>query len=160
MEIKSSEIFQRVVDNKASDLHLSVGVPPIIRVNKKLTTLPGYTVFKNDDILGLLKQILDAYQLEKYLSEKELDFSFGLGEQARFRANAFFQKGFSAASFRAIPYKIPSLTDLNLPPIIAEFAKLPRGFVLVTGATGHGKSSTLASLIDSINKERATHIIT
>lgn len=160
MEIKSNEIFQRVIDSKASDLHLSVGIPPLIRINKKLSTLPGYTILTNESIINLLKQLLDQFQLEKYLAEKELDFSFGVGEQARFRANSFFQKGFHAASFRIIPYEIPSLTDLNLPPVVAEFAKLPRGFVLITGSTGHGKSSTIASLIDSINKDRAAHILT
>lgn len=160
MELTAKDIFQKVVDNKASDLHLTVNLPPMMRVSRQLMPLPGYSVLNADLIDGLLKQLLTEFQLKLLTENKELDFSFSLGEEARFRANAFYQKGFIAASFRAIPYTIPPVEDLNLPPIIAEFTKLPRGLVLVTGATGHGKSTTLASLIDHINKMRASHIIT
>lgn len=160
MELIAKDIFQKVVDNKASDLHLTVNLPPMIRVSRQLMPLAGYTNLNAEAIQGLLKQLLTEYQLKLLEDTKELDFSFSLGEEARFRANAFYQKGFLAASFRAIPYKIPNFDELSLPNIIAEFTKLPRGLVLVTGATGHGKSTTLASLIQNINDTRATHILT
>ena len=160
MELTAKGILQKVVDNKASDLHLTVNLPPMIRVSRQLMPLPGYSLLTADLIDGLLKQLLTEFQLKLLTENKELDFSLSLGEEARFRANAFYQKGFIAASFRAIPYKIPSIEELNLPPIIAEFTKLPRGLLIVTGAAGHGKSTTLAALIDYINQMRASHIIT
>jgi twitching motility protein PilT len=160
MEINIKELFGKVVDNKASDLHLTVGLPPMLRVNTELKPMPGYSALSSDQIEEVLKKLLDAHQLKKFTEQKEFDFSFSLGERARFRSNAFYQKGYVSIAFRSIPFNIPSIETLNLPSIVTEFAKLPRGFVLVTGATGHGKSTTLASMIDFINKHRALHIIT
>lgn len=160
MELNAKDLFKKVVAQKASDLHLTVNLPPMVRVDTKISPLPGYSPLTNDQIMGLIKQLLNETQMELFTKQMELDFSFSLGEEARFRANAFTQKGYVAAAFRAIPFTIPSFDQLNLPSILTEFAKLPRGFVLVTGATGHGKSTTLASLIDYINKNRALHIVT
>jgi twitching motility protein PilT len=160
MEIITKQLFEKVVESKASDLHLTVGLPPMVRVNTELKPLTGFTALDSPAIENVLKQLLDENQLAKFYKDKEFDFSFSLGERARFRANAFYQKGYVSAAFRAIPFIIPTLETLNLPSIVAEFAKLPRGFVLVTGATGHGKSTTLASMIDFINRNRSLHVIT
>jgi len=160
MELNPKDVLQQVVNNKASDIHLTVGLPPMIRVNSKLQPLSGMSVLDHEAIEKFVFQILNDVQEEKLKKEKEIDFSFSLGTKSRFRANAFFQKGFLAAAFRSIPYRVPTLEELNLPPIISDFCKLPRGFVLVTGATSQGKSTTLAAMIQYINTHRSMHIVT
>lgn len=160
MEINVKQLFEKTVDAKASDLHLTVGLPPMLRVSSVLKPMMGYSPLSSDNIEKVLAQVLDEKQLELFHKNKEFDFSFSLGERSRFRSNAFYQKGYVSLAFRSIPFNIPTIDSLNLPSILTEFAKLPRGFVLVTGATGHGKSTTLAAMIDFINKNRAMHIIT
>src|SRR3989344_4707155 len=160
MQLSAKEVLQKIVDNKASDLHLTIGLPPMMRVSSNLSTVPGYAALDSTTIEEFVFQILNDVQEEKLKKEKEIDFSFSLGTKSRFRANAFYQKGFLAAAFRSIPYRVPTIEELNLPSIITEFCKLRRGFVLVTGATSQGKSTSLAAMINHINTNRSLHIIT
>ncbi len=160
MELNKQEVFSKLLANNASDLHVTVGLPPMMRQNTEIKPLPGYSPLTEEQIEKFVYGLLTPSQQSKLKETRELDFSFSFGEKARLRANAFYQKGYLAAAFRAIPYKIPTLQDLNLPMILAEFCKLPRGFVLLTGPTSQGKSTTLAAMIDYINTNRALHIIT
>lgn len=154
------EILNKVVSLKASDLHLTIGAMPTLRINGKLGPLAGYKVLDESTLEDLIFSLLNQDQKELLLVNKEVDFSFSLATEARFRVNAFYQKGYLAASLRSIPFKIPSLDELNLPKFLYKFANLPQGFILVTGAAGQGKSTTIAALIDYINENRAEHIIT
>ncbi|NCT55359.1 type IV pilus twitching motility protein PilT [bacterium] len=160
MEINLKELLQNIVDRNSSDLHLTVGLPPMMRIDRALQPVPGFASLTNADVESLVYPILNDIQTNQLKTERELDFSFSHGEKARFRGNAFHQKGFLSAAYRMIPYTVPTLDQLNLPSKVAEFCKLPRGFVLVTGATSQGKSTTLASMIDHINTYQAKHIIT
>ncbi len=154
------QLLTTVVKEGASDLHLTVGRPPTLRVAGNLLPLlkeePASAETARELILGMLSE----EQKEKFMSQKELDFSYDFRGKARFRVNIFHQRGFMGAALRLIPAKISSLKELNLPPLLEEFAKLEQGFLLVVGPTGHGKSTTLASLIDQINRTRSEHIIT
>ena len=154
------DLMTLVAKEKASDLHLSVGRHPSLRISGELTALVKHPVLTASDTEGMVFSIISPEEKEKFLKEKSLDFSYTYEDKARFRANVFFQRGFVGAAFRLIPVEIQSLADLNLPPILAEFVRREQGFFLVVGPTGHGKSTTLASLIDIINRERAEHIIT
>ncbi|HKC04497.1 MAG TPA: type IV pilus twitching motility protein PilT [Patescibacteria group bacterium] len=158
MDIK--QYLQNIVDLKASDLHLISGIPPAIRIDGALSPAAGAGVLTPDDINGLLKQILNNEQLERLAVNKEIDFSLAFSEKARFRVNAYTQKGAPAAAFRQIPLTIPKIEDLGLPPILHSFTNLRQGFVLITGPTGHGKSTTLAAMLEEINMTRAAHIVT
>lgn len=160
MDINLKDLLQNIVDRNSSDLHLTVGLPPMMRIDRALQPVPGYPSLTNADIENLVYPILNEIQTKQLKSEREIDFSFSHGEKARFRGNAFHQKGFLSVAYRMIPYVVPTLAELNLPSVIAELCKLPRGFVLVTGATSQGKSTTLASMIDYINTNQAKHIIT
>ncbi|MGA3292129.1 MAG: type IV pilus twitching motility protein PilT [Candidatus Microgenomates bacterium] len=158
MDIK--QLLQGVVDAKASDLHLITGIPPTLRIDGELIPLPGTGVLTPDIISELLKEILTSEQMERLSVNRELDFSFPFSEKGRFRVNAYTQKGSSAAAFRLIPLEIPSIESLGLPPILHSFTVLKQGLVLITGPTGHGKSTTLAAMLQEINKNRAAHIVT
>lgn len=154
------ELLEEVVKREASDLHLTVGAVPTLRIDGALAPLEGTNPLSAEVVKGLCFSLLTEEQKDILLANKELDFSFALGELARFRVNVYHQKGYLAAALRHIPFKIRTLEELNLPPIIKNFSKLPQGFVLVTGPTGHGKSTTLAALINEINENRADHIVT
>src|SRR3989339_1814274 len=154
------QLLLEVIKRKASDLHLTVGALPTLRVDGSLTPLEGEKPLMAEDVQGLVFSILTEEQKEILLANKELDFSFALGEVARFRVNVYHQKGYLAASLRLIPAKIKTLEELNLPSIIKNFVRLPQGFVLITGPTGHGKSTTLAAVINEINETRSEHIVT
>lgn len=154
------DFLKTMVKNGASDLHLAVGSAPSIRIDGKLCPLEGYDILKNDAMRDVLYKIIDADQREVFEKTRELDFSYSIPGISRFRGNMLFQRGTLGAVFRAIPAKPPSLEELNLPPIIKELCERPRGLVLVTGPTGSGKSTTLASMIDYINRSRADHIVT
>lgn len=158
MDIKS--LLQLTVDSHASDLHLVVGFPPTLRIDGVLTPVPQTTVLDNDALEALLWQIMSAEQKELLLTNKEVDFSFAFGKVARFRVNAYFQKGYVSAAFRLIPMEIKDIKQLNLPEICYEFTKLVQGFILITGPTGHGKSTTLAAILNEVNQNRAVHILT
>jgi len=154
------EILALVAKEKASDLHLSVGRHPTLRISGNLVALAKHPILTAQDISGIVFSIITPEEKEKFLKEKSLDFSYAYADKARFRANVFFQRGFISAAFRLIPVEIQSLAELNLPPALAEFARREQGFFLVVGPTGHGKSTTLASLVGIINHERAEHVIT
>lgn len=158
MDIK--QLLQLTIDQKASDLHLVAGVPPTLRMNSVLSPIPNEGVLTGEVISNLLKEIISAEQLQKLTVNKELDFSLAFSEKSRFRVNAYHQKGSMAAAFRQIPLEIPTVDSLNLPKILHKFTAMRQGFILVTGPTGHGKSTTLASIINEINTLRATHIVT
>jgi twitching motility protein PilT len=155
-----NELLQIAKDRKASDLHITVGVPPQIRVNGELVALDEYPRLMGDDTFRLVDSVMGDRQ-RKMLEEKgEVDFSFGVPSLGRFRVNAFRQRGTMAAAFRIVGTSIPEPEDLGLPQSVIELYKKQRGLVLVTGPTGSGKSTTLASLIQRINKTRREHIIT
>jgi twitching motility protein PilT len=158
MNIK--DLLQLTVDKNASDLHLIVGMPPVIRVDGELEVLNSETVYSPDMIQETLKEVMEAEQFERLMVNREIDFSLAFSEKARFRVNAYTQKKTLAVAFRVVPLLIPSLDSLGLPTILHSFTNLKQGFVLITGPTGHGKSTTLAALLDEINTTRATHIVT
>ena len=153
-------LLQNVIDSKASDLHLIAGLPPTLRINGELTPIPSSGVLTPDQIGELLKQILNAEQFERLSVNKEIDFSLNFSEKGRFRINAYTQKNSLAAAFRLIPLTIPDIDSIGLPKILHSFTTLRQGLVLVTGPTGHGKSTTLAAMLNEINKNRACHIVT
>ncbi|HJP96750.1 MAG TPA: type IV pilus twitching motility protein PilT [Candidatus Saccharimonadales bacterium] len=153
-------LLEEVVKKKASDLHLQVGLPPMLRVDGKLVPVSGADLLSDEAVETLIFAILDEDQKQILLKDKEFDFSFAFGDLGRFRVNAFHERGNLAAALRLIPNEILSIEQLGLPPIVSKFADYPRGLVLVTGPTGSGKSTTLAAMIHKINMERAEHIIT
>ena len=154
------ELLQIIVDKKASDLHLLVGFPPIFRIDGNLGMIHGKEALTAEDVQDLVQQLLNTQQKEILLVNRELDFSFDYPGQGRFRINAYYQKGTLAASLRLIPVTIPGINELGLPNICHIFAELRQGFILVTGPTGHGKSTTLAAILNEINQERSEHIVT
>jgi len=158
MDIK--QLLQYTIDKKASDLHLIVGVPPTIRVDGKLLALTEQGVLTAELISNLLRGVLTTEQIERLSVNKEIDLSLAFSEKARFRVNVYNQKGSLAGAFRAIPLEIPQLDSLNLPKILHSFTAVNQGLVLVTGPTGHGKSTTLAAMLNEININRSAHIIT
>jgi twitching motility protein PilT len=153
------DILVEVLERKASDLHLTVGVPPVIRVSGKLMRL-DYPRLTSNDTRDLIYSILTQEQRQRIESEWEIDFSYSVPGRARFRVNAYFQRNSLGAAFRLIPAHIKSVDELMLPAALHKMAAKPRGFVLVTGPTGCGKSTTLAALIQEINQTREEHIIT
>jgi twitching motility protein PilT len=153
-------LLDEVVKKKASDLHIQVGLPPMLRVDGSLTPVTGADMLTEEAVETLVFAILDEDQKQILLKDKEFDFSFAYGDLGRFRVNAFHERGNMAAALRLIPNEIPTIEQLGLPQIVNKFADYPRGLVLVTGPTGSGKSTTLASLIRKINEEKAVHIIT
>ncbi len=153
-------LLEEVVKKKASDLHLQVGLPPIIRIDGKLMPITGADILSDEAVETLIFAILDEDQKQILLKDKEFDFSFAFGDLGRFRVNAFHERGNLAAALRLINNEILTIEQLGLPPIVNKFADYPRGLVLVTGPTGSGKSTTLAAMINKINSERAEHIIT
>jgi twitching motility protein PilT len=153
------QLLKAMVEKGASDLHITTGSPPQLRIDGKLVPLktPPLTPV---DTKQLCYSILTDAQKHKFEEESELDLSFGVKGLSRFRANVFMQRGAVAGAFRTIPFKILTFQELGLPPIVSELANKPRGLILVTGPTGSGKSTTLASIIDKINTDRHEHIIT
>src|SRR3989344_4900685 len=152
------EYLEIVVKKEASDLHLITGAPAMIRIDGQLLPVSG-ALLTPEDTESLVFELLSPEQKEMLLVNKELDFSFALGEVARFRVNSYFQKDYLSAALRLIPSYIKSIEELNLPKICHSFAKMRQGFILVTGPTGHGKSTTIAAMIDEINQRSARHIV-
>ncbi len=153
------ELILTVIHENGSDLHLGIGKVPAIRVAGELTFLLKHPVLTKEDIMGILNEILDKAKLNKFMEDKEVDFSYDFRGEARLRGNAFFQKGLISVAFRLVP-KVKSLAELNLPPIIAELARKKQGFFLAVGPVGQGKSTTLSAMVNLINDEQARHIIT
>jgi len=155
------ELLSITIQEQASDLHLSVGHPPVLRLAGRLVSLIKMKKLVSEDTKGLSEALMTENQRLRFLEKKEIDFSYNFAEKkARFRVNVFFQSGEVASVLRQIPAKIRTIEELNLPPILHEFTKPTQGFILITGPSSHGKSTTLAALIDEINHTRADHIIT
>ncbi|MDP3792112.1 MAG: PilT/PilU family type 4a pilus ATPase [bacterium] len=146
--------------NNASDIHLSPGNYPILRIDGRLIPLSDKKILDSEMLEGLSSALMGEEKKTRFFSEKELDFSYESTQGTRFRVNIYFTQGRIAATLRLVPSQIKSVDDLNLPQIIKVFAKLSQGFVLVVGPNGHGKSTTLAAIVDMINKERSEKIIT
>lgn len=153
-------LLEECIRNNASDLHIEVGLPPILRVEGALRQLTTYPTLTNDMVQRLVFSTLDEEQQRILIKDKEFDYSFAFGDLGRFRVNAFHEKGNMAAAFRLIPNAIPTIQELGLPGVVEGFVDNPNGLVLVTGPTGSGKTTTLAALLDKVNSERAEHIIT
>lgn len=153
-------LLEEVIKKKASDLHIQVGLPPMLRIDGALVAVTGSDVLTEDSIETLIFTILDDDQKQILLKDKEFDFSFAFGDLGRFRVNAFHERGNLAAALRLIPNELLTIEQLGLPPIVSKFADYPRGLVLVTGPTGSGKSTSLAAIVHKINTERSTHIVT
>ncbi len=154
-----TELLGFTVKNKSSDLHLSAGLPPMIRVDGDLRKI-NVPALEHKDVIKIIYDIMNDKQRKEYEENLELDFSFEITNLSRFRVNVFNQARGAGAVFRTIPSKILSMDDLNLPPLFKEMASFPKGLVLVTGPTGSGKSTTLAAMIDFINASRYEHILT
>jgi twitching motility protein PilT len=160
IQIPVAELLDVVLERGASDLHLTVGAPPTIRLHGDLERLTEYPVMTPRALQGMIYAILPQKMRERLEQELELDMSYALPGRARFRVNVYFQRDSLGAAFRLIPYEIKTLDDLQLPSVVGDLARFPRGFVVVTGPTGSGKSTTLAGMVDIVNKERAAHIMT
>ena len=157
---KLAEIMMLAAQQGASDIHLSVGKHPTVRIDGNLLPLTNEPVLTPEMTAGLISALLTPEQQDRLISEKEIDFAFSFEDKLRFRVNVYFQRGFLSAALRLIPYHIRTIEELNLPPILHEFTKYNQGFFLVVGPAGQGKTTTLAALIDEINHKRMDHIIT
>ena len=153
------ELILTVIREGGSDLHLGAGRVPAIRVTGELIFLVKRQVFSKEDMVEILKELLDEKRFNEFIQTQEIDFSYDFRGEARLRGNAFFQKGLINVVFRLIP-KVKTFEELHLPSVLGEFSKKKQGFFLVVGPVGHGKSSTLAAMINMINNEQARHIIT
>jgi twitching motility protein PilT len=158
MDIK--KILEMCVQYNASDVHLMVGIPPMLRLHGKLLTVPETKAMTPAQVEEMANSILSDQQKELLKVDRELDFSYSLTSGARFRVNVYYEKGNVAAALRYIPAQIKTLEDLHLPNIIGQLTELKQGLVLVTGPTGHGKSTTIAAMIQRINQVRSEHIVT
>jgi twitching motility protein PilT len=159
MDFDFSDVLLTVMERNASDLHLTAGSPPMIRHHGKLHPL-DYPALTPQQTREVVYSILTNDQRQRLETDWQIDFAYSIPGKARFRVNSYFQRASLSAAFRLIPSEMPKLHDLHLPPILQEFTKKPRGFVLVTGPTGSGKSTTLAAMLDMINEERQEHILT
>ena len=157
---KLQKLIETLIAQGGSDLHLSSGAQPVIRVSGALTPLLSEAPLTSNDMLGLITELLPPERKELFLKTQEADFSFAYGEQARFRGNAYFERGSIGVALRLIPRTIRTIAELKLPPVLENFATREQGFFLVVGPVGQGKTTTLAALIDKINSERAEHIVT
>ncbi len=154
------ELLIKMVQEGASDMHIVVGAPPMIRIHGQVEPLSGYERLSQDQTQEIIYTVMNEEQVAEFESEKECDMSFGIDGLSRFRLNVYRDRGSVVAAFRTIPFEILTFEQLGLPRVIADFAFRPLGLVLVCGPTGSGKSTTLASILDKINRERKTHIIT
>jgi twitching motility protein PilT len=160
MTVNLRALLEEVIEKEASDLHVTAGERPKLRIDGEITDSSVPEVLTAKDTLQLAYSVLTENQKKRFETEDELDFSFGIQNLARFRGNVFKQRGCVAMVIRMIPFNVRTFHELGLPPIVAKLAERPRGLILVTGPTGSGKSTTLAAIIDKINKERKGHIIT
>jgi len=152
-------VLQRMIQQNASDLHLKVGRPPVLRINGDLSTL-DIPPLRPEDLKVLAEQIMTPKQVKEFAENKEADFAIGVPGIGRFRVNVYQQRGTIAYALRAVPYQVKTITELNLPPVVEEISMRPRGLVLVTGVTGSGKSTALAAMIQHINEKRHANVIT
>lgn len=154
------QYIEVAVREGGSDIHFSAGSAPTIRVSGSLVSVANVDALTPDDTLGLLSEMISKEELERFLKDREIDFSYQLEDGTRFRGNGFFQRGAIGIAMRLIPNKIRPISELGLPPVLESFARRNQGFFLVVGPVGQGKTTTLAALIDLINTERAEHIVT
>ncbi len=159
-DLTLTELLKKMTEMRGSDLHITLNAPPQIRVDGEMHPLTEFEPMNAADTKSLAYSVLTDAQKHRFEEDLELDFSFGVKGLSRFRANLFNQKGAVAAVFRAIPYEIRSFDQLGLPLIVSQMCDKPRGLILVTGPTGSGKSTTLAAMLDKINRERHEHILT
>ena len=159
-QLSIKEMLTRMIQDGASDLHIVVGAPPMLRIHGSLEPIENYPPLTSDQTCDLIYSVMNEDQIAQFEAEKECDLSFGIAGLSRFRLNVYRDRGSVVAAFRAIPYEILSFEQLGLPRVIADFAYRPLGLVLVCGPTGSGKSTTLAAILDKINRERKCHIIT
>ncbi len=160
MSIDFAELLMEVVSRRASDLHLSAGAHPTVRIRGRLTPLDDYPVLGGTETREIVYSILNGDQRQRLETDWQIDFAYSIPGHARFRVNAYYQRGAIGAAFRLIPFGLTSIDELGLPATVHEFTRKPRGFVLVTGPTGSGKSTSLAAMIDEINSTRDEHIMT
>ncbi|MCC6796514.1 MAG: type IV pilus twitching motility protein PilT [Candidatus Hydrogenedentes bacterium] len=159
-DISIRELLQKMTEQGASDLHIAVGTPPTLRIHGLLEPMNEYPRLMPEDTQEIIYSVMSEEQIASFETERELDMSFGIEGLSRYRLNVYRDRGSVVAAFRSIPFEIKSCEELGLPKIISDFAHKPQGLVLVCGPTGSGKSTTLASIIDKINRERPVHIIT
>jgi twitching motility protein PilT len=160
VQVPVPELLGKLLDRDGSDLHLTAGAPPTVRVHGDLVRLDEYPPMSPRALQGMVYAILPQKLRERFEQDLELDMSYSLPGRARFRVNVFMQRDALGAVFRVIPFEIKTIDELGLPPVVADLARFQRGFVVVTGPTGSGKSTTLASMVDVVNNERAGHIMT
>jgi twitching motility protein PilT len=160
MRFDFADLLLDVLDRRASDLHITAGASPMVRVRGRLTPLDEYPVLDSTDTREIIYSILNNDQRQRLETQWQIDFAYAIPGRARFRVNAYFQRSALAAAFRLIPAQITPIDDLGLPPVAHEFCTKPRGIVLVTGPTGSGKSTSLAAMVDEINATREEHILT
>src|SRR3990172_4050597 len=160
LQVPVPELLGKLLEMKGSALHLTAGTPPTVRVHGELERLGDYPALTPRALQGMIYAILPQKMRERFEQELELDMSYSLPGKARFRVNVYLQRDSVGAAFRLIPYEIKPIESLGLPSVVADLARYPRGFVVVTGPTGSGKSTTLASMVDIVNKERRAHIMT
>src|SRR5437660_2390506 len=160
MNFDFADVLIEVLDRRASDLHLTAGAPPMVRVRGRLGPLDGYPTLTPTDTREIVYSIMSNDQRQRLETDWQVDFAYQIPARARFRVNAYFQRTAIGAAFRLIPAEITPVDQLGLPPIVHDFVDKPRGFVLFTGPTGSGKSTSLAALIDEINRTREDHIMT
>jgi twitching motility protein PilT len=161
MSVNLRVLLEEMIEREASDLHLTAGERPKLRVDGDITNANSCAdIMSPKDTLSLAYSVLTENQKKRFETEDELDFSFGIQNLARFRGNVYKQRGCVSVAIRMIPFNVRTFSELGLPPVVAKLAERPRGLILVTGPTGSGKSTTLAAIIDKINKERKGHIIT
>src|SRR5213593_2075727 len=159
-QLSLSELLHKLSDLAGSDLHITTGTPPLVRVHGEIRPLDGYRPLTSSETKQLAYSVLTDAQKHRFEENLELDFSFGVKGLSRFRANIFNQRGAVGAVFRSIPYEIKSFEELGLPGVVTKLCEKPRGLILVTGPTGSGKSTTLAAMVDKVNRDRHEHIIT
>jgi twitching motility protein PilT len=160
MDFDFAEVLRRMVEARASDVHLSPGFAPAMRDKGKIVPMEGFPELSGQDTREVVYSILNDDQRKRFENNKQLDFAYAIPNVARFRVNCFFQRGSVSAAFRLVPQEIPALDSLGVPQVLRDLAGKPRGFVLVTGPTGSGKSTTLAAMLDVINVGNQDHILT
>ncbi|HVO55416.1 MAG TPA: type IV pilus twitching motility protein PilT [Solirubrobacterales bacterium] len=159
-EFDFAQVLREMVDAQASDVHITAGFPPAIRDKGQIKPMEGFETLNPQQTREIVYGILNDEQRKRFENAKQLDFAYAIPGVARFRVNCYMQRGSVSAAFRLVPQEIPALESLGVPPVLEELTRKPRGFILVTGPTGSGKSTTLAAMIDVINREREDHILT
>ena len=157
---KLTDLLIATARQNASDLHLAVGRRPTLRIDGVLIPLQQEPIMTPEVTEGIISELLTPEQKERLLHDRQIDFAYSFEDKARFRVNVFFQRGYLAAALRLVPTRTKTIEELNLPPILHDFTKLSQGFILIVGPAGHGKSATLAAMLDEINHSRSDHIIT